>query len=441
MRTAAFVLVLVLAAATAHANGRNDLTSGIYLRPGDPHSLYVRSTFGLLVSHDDGCTLYWICEDNVGYGGVYDPLLAIASDGTVYATTEHGLRVTRDGGCSFQTVTADTSVAGLDLSSTGEIWISTDSPAQPNDVLSSTDGGMTFLSKGMQSSTIRWTSVRVAPSDPQRIYVAGYELSGVSIGRERTPPTPHLAVSGDGGAGWKHSLLTGMTFGSPPDLLIAAIDPANPATVYVAAVGANQGTGDRLFRSTDSGMTFHDVLETTAPIHDLVIHDAQTVFVTTLISHTDQQTAGPAYVSTDGGLTFGPLPHGPQLACLVQRSDGVMFGCGTNWDPDFKSIATSPDGGATWHRVWRFDELAGPLSCPDGTAEHDTCAVQEWAMVKSNFAPSGPSCGSNVLPDAPPSPRKSSAGGGCCEVGDAGAATVGWLFGLGWLVRRRRPRR
>ena len=62
-------LALVLAASAAHANGRPPLTNGIHFKPNDPHSLYVATTFGLLISHDDGCTMNWICEGNIGYGG------------------------------------------------------------------------------------------------------------------------------------------------------------------------------------------------------------------------------------------------------------------------------------------------------------------------------------------------------------------------------------
>jgi len=45
-------LVLALES-LAGANGRPPLTNGIHFKPGDPHSLYVATTFGLLVSHDE----------------------------------------------------------------------------------------------------------------------------------------------------------------------------------------------------------------------------------------------------------------------------------------------------------------------------------------------------------------------------------------------------
>src|SRR5690606_19038259 len=58
---------------SAHANGRPPATNGVYLHPGDPDAVFVRSTFGLLVSRDGGCSFRWICERAIGYGGEFDP--------------------------------------------------------------------------------------------------------------------------------------------------------------------------------------------------------------------------------------------------------------------------------------------------------------------------------------------------------------------------------
>src|SRR5579862_6925030 len=118
----AVALAIVLAASTAYANGRAPLTNGIFFRPGDLHSMYVGTTFGLLVSHDDGCTMQWVCEANIGYSGTPDPIYAIATDGTIFATTVQGLRISRDAGCSFQTqmsLPADTWISALDIGPTG----------------------------------------------------------------------------------------------------------------------------------------------------------------------------------------------------------------------------------------------------------------------------------------------------------------------------------
>ena len=60
-----------------------------------------------------------------------------------------------------------------------------------------------------------------------------------------------------------------------------------------------------------------------------------------------------------------PDPLQLQAACLGERADGTMFGCGTNWDPDFAALARAP-GLGPWSKVFRFVELRGPVSCPAG---------------------------------------------------------------------------
>src|SRR5882672_5662843 len=138
----AVLLARLLRPVPAHANGRPPTTNGVHFRPGDSHSLYVATTFGLLISHDDGCSFRWICEDNLGYAGTFDPKYRIARDGTLFATTFTGLRVSRDGGCSFTTATAER-VAGdagriadkwidaIDIGPTGDVWVATADSGKP----------------------------------------------------------------------------------------------------------------------------------------------------------------------------------------------------------------------------------------------------------------------------------------------------------------------
>ena len=191
MRRLVIAALLAALPATVLANGRPPLTNGVYLRPGDDHSLYARTTFGLLISHDDGCTFHWVCEKAIGYGGEFDPKYAIATDGTIFATTFTGLRVSRDNGCTWTTATAEAPVTdpgriaeiwidAIDISPNGDVWVATAESAKPNDVFRSADNGVTFTPQGLSSPIIWWKSIRVAKSDPQRIYVTGYQVAGTA---------------------------------------------------------------------------------------------------------------------------------------------------------------------------------------------------------------------------------------------------------------------
>lgn len=70
---AAALGILLGGALGAQANGRPPATNGVTFRPGDPDSLYIATTFGLLISHDGGCTVRWVCESNLGYGAAGIP--------------------------------------------------------------------------------------------------------------------------------------------------------------------------------------------------------------------------------------------------------------------------------------------------------------------------------------------------------------------------------
>lgn len=420
---------LVASIGTAGANGRPPATNGIFFKPGDSQTTYVRSTFGLLISQDQGCTFRWVCEQAIGYGGTFDPKYVIAPDGTIYATTFDGLRVSRDGGCSFTTATAelpagmpgriaDIWVDALDIATNGEVWVGTAETGQSNDVYRSTDGGVTFVSSGLPSPTMSYKSIAVAPSDPMRVYVTGFEhIAGVT--------TAHMFTTSDGGQTWTPTSLASITMGSPPSVLLSGVDPTNPSIVYVRSVAGTAPRGDHLYRSTDAGQTFTEVLVTTEYIQDVVIFSAATVLVTS--------APGAAFRSDDGGLTFIAIADAPQLACLAKRPDGTLVGCGTNWQPDFMAVAHSNDG-ATWSKVFRFVEMAGPIACAAGTAGHDVCEQELWPNLQTQFATTGPTCGAgaDVVTEPPP-------GGGCCDSGDGSPVGGGalLLFALALLVRRR----
>ncbi len=432
MRPGALPAALVVVASLAQgagANGRPPVSNGIFFQPGNARSIYVRSTFGLLVSHDEGCSFRWVCEQAIGYGGTFDPKYAVAADGTLFATTFEGLRVSRDGGCTWTTATEDKPagdpgrfagiwVDALDVAANGDVWVATAESGLPNNVYRSTDGGRTFEPRNMLSQTVWWKSVQVAPTDAQRVYVTGYEVAGQT--------TAHFLRSSDAGAQWTPSPLTGVMFGATPVVYASAVDPANAEIVFLTSVGANPPTGDRLYRSTDGGTTFQEALATSSGINDVVFHGGKVLVA----------TVSGSFQSADGGATFAPLPNAPQLACLGSHG-GQLLGCGANWQPDFKSIARSMDSGGTWDKMFRFVELAGPLACGAGTTAQQLCEPM-WPGLQQQFGATGPTLCAAPQGDPPVAPPKN--GGGCCDSGGAGgplgaAALAAWL---GLVMRRRR---
>ena len=189
---------------------------------------------------------------------------------------------------------ADIWIDALDIGPTGDVWVGTAESGQPNDVYVSTDNGMTFTPTGLQSPTIWWKSVKVAPSE--RDARLRHRLPGrrhADRGHMLDAHATTTAAAWTRVAARRTSRTARRRSCSSP-----RVDPTNPDVVYVISQGANPPSGDKLYRSTDGGATLTEVLATTEPIRDVVIRDAQTVLVTTMTQSGMTFIGGPAYQST-----------------------------------------------------------------------------------------------------------------------------------------------
>lgn len=429
MRILVCLALVVAFVADVRANGRPPATSGVYFRPGHTDSIVVRSTFGLLVSRDAGCSFRWVCEQAIGYGGTYDPKYAIARDGSMYATTFNGLRVSRDGGCSWATATLPSVwVDSLDVGPNGDVWVGSAQSTVSNALYRSTDNGVTFEPRGALAPTILWKSIKVAPSDPLRVYTSGFELA-TEAEDAMGAPRAHLYASPDAGSSWQPLALGALQFGASPTVMVVAVHPSDASHLYIVTVGSHATTGDRLYRSIDGGMTFVEVLATTEAVRDVVFRDAATVLVVA--------GGGGTYRSDDSGQTFFPVEGAPKLACLGEAPDRTLVGCATNWEPDFMSVGESTDA-VQWTKLFRFVELAGPLKCPAGTPVHDTCDQQLWSELQEQFGATGPkdpACAIQPLVDTPGEAPKQ---GGCCNAATLPDALLPSVWVLALLLRTGR---
>jgi hypothetical protein len=433
----AAILVIAGLAAPAAAHGRLPESKSIVFRKGTPEEMAIGTSIGLMLSQDNGAHFFWVCEEAVfgGAVGIWDPDYKIATDGTIYANTPTGLRISRDGGCSFEdakvepALTVQTLVEDLDLGPNDEVWLVQTDNGKINDAFVTTDGGHEFKSAGLGSSIIWWKSVKVAHSNPKRVYVSGYQITQVAPDGGQIAPMPHVLRTDDGGAHWTELPIGDFTTATSPMVVLLGVSPTDPELVYAVSQNANAGgAGDLVYRSTDGGTTWKQVLATPHSVTSFTFLADGTELV---------GTGNGAWHSTDG-VAFTPLTSPPQMSCVTQRDDGMIYACGTNWDPDYAAVATAPPTTITpWTKQWRFVELAGPLSCPAGTIQKDLCDLQLWPSLKENL---GIGDVDGPPPDAaPPPPMKKP--GGCCDA-DGGdgletAVIVVLAVGIGGLLVRR----
>jgi photosystem II stability/assembly factor-like uncharacterized protein len=378
------VLILLASPAPSRANGRKpEYPINVAFKPGDSQSMYVGATFGFIQSHDDGAHWSWTCEQNVGYTGFYDPVYAVDSMGTIFATTPMGITESHDGGCNFMPAggtTAGNYMADIQVASDGTIWTVSGSATGTNDVWVSRDHGATFTSANNPLPNGFWKTIRVAPTDPNRIYVTGFTVAGTS-------PTPLLYRSDDAGTSW-----TPIPFTMPNVtlLLLLGVSPTNEDVVFARV---DDPMADHLLRSSNGTMTFTDV-------YDLNGDD-----ISGFVARADGTTVlagghgADVISSTDDGVTWQSVAGTPTVNCLGERGDGALFVCSEALLAPQMALGKSSDG-ASWTKIMGWENLTD-LQCPSDSRHATMCSFTGTACQLTKACPPDGGPGNGVTPGAP----------------------------------------
>jgi len=443
-------LVLAGVSRGALANGRPPATASITFRQGQETDVAVGLTFGFVISHDAGKTWSWMCEDAIGYKGMYDPRFAFSQSGAVFATTFAGLKVVRDS-CTFGPTPAGAAFASTDALGPDHAFYYAAAQAAdaahgvPADfsIYKSIDDGVTFpaAAKGTPTAMVNWwQSLEVAPSNAQRLYLSGYAFvpgpGGVGTMKQQL-----LFRSDNGGKDWTALPTTAFTVQPNSVIDLVGVQKDNADHLYARVELYDNTLSDAIWRSTDAGLTWQQINAKNASIGAFVVRAAVNAGGKhDLIVGT--QTAG-AEISHDDGTTWTPLTGAPHMSCLVENAAGELWACTQNYG--FSSVP-SDDAGvmkttdlATWTKVLRYQDLKDAVTCAAGTIQQDTCAAM-WCSVCAQLGctPSA-TYGCPVAAEAPITPPAHS--GGCCETapGSAGVLALGLSVGI-VLVRPRRRR-
>jgi hypothetical protein len=457
MRIVLAGLLVVGLAATANANGRDPYTSTINFQRGNEQHIVAGMTFGAVVSKDGGATWEWMCERAIGYGGNYDPDYIYTSTGAVFATTFDGLKVSRDG-CSFvSTPPGMTFVSEAEGGPDGALYYAAADAADSKIYRSVDDGNNWPVSANPGQPGDWWSSLAVAPSNAQRIYVTGYRLDGVN------PKVNLLFTSTDRGVSYTPMTMTGITTVSANSVLeVVGISPTTDTTLYLKVSFENGQSGDSIYRSTNAGQSWTKILSKDS-IFGLAFlaKDA-----TTCVAGTRE--AG-AFVSTNCATATTPtwteLTTAPHIGCLHKDSAGTVWACTQNYDSVLPTVTIPSDGYGimkttdltNWTGVLKYQDIKAPVACAAGTDQEDKCVQRymdqpsQWCcLVKQLFITSTAidcsgtlSCtyvpsadgavdaGTNVKP--PPDDD-------CCGTGNGrSSAILSLLVATVLLFRRRRP--
>jgi hypothetical protein len=375
--------VIAWLASSALAHGRDPYVVHLVFRPGAPNDVLAGTTIGLLTSHDGGATWWWTCEEAVHYRDPFDPDYAYTQGGKIFAEAFDRLGVDA-GTCSFEpTSLGDLFVSSI-TSTTGVVYAAA-ADQRDSSIYKSIDDGVTFTkvaSPGMPGDW--WLSLEISPSDPDRVYLAGYRIRPVMTGDAMTYVKDlFLFVSTNGGTTFVPIDTSAFPTNYDSLLEIAGVGQ-NPDEVFVR-VKYSQGKlrtpygGDLLYRSSNGGQTWQRIYESRDPFgFAFLARTNGELVVATRISG--------AVHSLDHGATWQPLPDAPHISTLVEAPDGSVWAGTQNYlgAAMIPELVVPKDGYAimkstdlvTWTPVLQLQNLAGP-ACATGTDVFEKCAVNE----------------------------------------------------------------
>jgi photosystem II stability/assembly factor-like uncharacterized protein len=343
--------------------------------PGMPTHLGAGTSFGLLLSDDDGASWQWVCEEAIGYGPSLSPVWWISSQGALLGGTFKGLFVSTDHGCTWSSTPEfsdlpdggpGTGVADLN-GDAAALFATSGKYGVVNGIWRSTNEGADWTRLSVSSDSEFYTTARTAPSRPQRLYVGEWwfrpsptEALYVSDDRGDTfarvdvsAKMPMVAVGIDGGTG----LLRGSFY-------VYAVDPNAPDTLYAGVQQDDDPRHSFVLRSKDQGQSWQQLLDTSDQVTQLVLSlDGTTVWVA---------TSGKLYRSTNSGQSFAPLDVPTKQSC-VARVGMHLYACGW-YEVDGFVIGRAGLSGDPFSPVLTWPRVDNVVACPPTSKVTTQCA-------------------------------------------------------------------
>jgi hypothetical protein len=474
----------------ARANGRFPNAQSV--RELEPGSLVVAGTYGLLVTTNGGSDFAYVCESEM-FGAspgdaTMDPLLELAPDGSFVTGSLQAARVSRRGGCEFETIASlprnyaffaeeasDGAAPGriADLARRGAgaevpllaLAALVDEAGLPlehrvYEARSGTD--FSPIGAPIPRELVEYTlTIDAAPSDPNRFYVTGARAND-----------PVLVRSSDGGERWE---ALDIRAAEPETILgtyLGAVSASDPERIYVR-VSRRRLTengyymwDDSLLVSDDAGDTFSEPLRRNAALLGFALaNDGETV-----LAGYGEPRAEPAVSARDvlgiyaapstapaAEMAFERIVTDLDVTCLHANATG-LYACATEVDPLGVDPAQEPDfhlgvfGGAAlperrsdFAPLLKLRDVRGPPPQADGSrgpcetdwqlrcaqffaCENDPRDLDEGALVCGSGGAGGGAGGREAGDAARSGSGPSDAGCGCRYGGDQRDMGLAWMF-------------
>ena len=363
MKRSGWLFFALLAGLSGHAraNGRYPIANQLVISPSNPAHLVLRTTFGLVLSVDQGKSFSWVCEKAAGFVNNEDPPLEVSGDDSIFVASSQALSISHDGGCAWQKSLEELTIVDADVDQSqpqravavASLYLD---GGTRSGLEQTTDNGRTWHSLGTDFEGLPAT-VALAPSDPQRIYASGTATNDAL--------TPLISTSADNGAHWQSYPLELEQITVP---FLAAVDPQHPELVYVRAPTALGH--DVLVVSKDYGARFTLIFTAKGGLYGFALSPDGT-----------QVAVGgpndPLSIASTADFVFAPV-NDVQPLCLKWGGDG-LYACADEAKSGF-SLALSTDSGA--HFSARFHKPELTLKACPVTLDTGLYCPQAWEGQK-----------------------------------------------------------
>jgi photosystem II stability/assembly factor-like uncharacterized protein len=359
----ASIFALLLAPSGARANGAFPAVSQIVADPVDPQRLFLRSTFGVVLTRDGGANWDWICESAAGYLNI-EPPMTVLEGGRVLLALTHGISRSSNGACEFSMAeSGDVNMVDVSRATDDpERAVALSTSDLDSTVWESLDAGASWSELTEPFPDLLATTLDIAASDGDVLYVSGV------VGAADAGGQGVLLRSDDRGRSWLSFPVPATNSAKKP--YIAAVDPRAARTVYVRTTGLP----GRLLVTRDGGETFDEVLRLEVPIQGFALApDGETVLATNVYDG--------SYRAATDSLVFEKIAcRGP--SCLLWNELG-LFGCGDDLGDGF-IVGRSDDAGASFTHLLNLSCVRGPLDCEASTIVGGECPTY-WPGVRTQL--------------------------------------------------------
>ena len=360
--------------------------------------MLVRTTFGLLVSSDGGASWYHVCERVVFGARVnYDleVLLEIADDGSFLSGSWHGLRVSRDGACRWQTeaalpvdpvffegarVNSSGSVVDLTHGARGIYALVTrnDAAGHPDRhaIYATFDNAFTWSDVGTaipRSAVEQMLTLEIAPENEATMYATGRATDGAV-----------LMVTSDGGEHWDRRELGPML---APEVYLLPLSRLLPKTLFARGRvrSADEGTRDELYFSSDGGGSWQTVLSKQAGLLGFAASpDGAVVLAAYGDTGYPQDGARPdamgIYRANIASLQFERVFDG-NVTCLDWYENGLYACLGMIGGGFQIGVAADArfEGERPFRSLLKLPEVKGPIPWPTPSPDFD--CTSDWRVI------------------------------------------------------------